>query len=221
MLRRAIPNGLAQSIPLVGSCSCSQVSTSYHPRMSVPRSLLDALLALEPLHDLPRTGWILRGVRDAESIGDHVLSTCFLALALGPRIEPKIDVERAVALALVHDVPEALFGDLPRTAAKLLPAGAKAEAEKRAAAELLGPLSDDSMRLWQEYQAGTTREARFVKVCDRLQLGVRLLAYQRSGHTGLDEFRDTVAAVDCSEFPPAAELRAALLAALGPDPRRE
>ena len=121
----------------------------------------------------------------------------------------------------MHDVPEALFGDLPRTAAKLLPAGAKAEAEKRAAAELLGPLSNDSMRLWEEYQAGATREARFVKVCDRLQLGVRLLGYVRSGQTGLDEFRDTVAAVDCSEFPPAAALRDALLAALGPDPRRE
>jgi putative hydrolase of HD superfamily len=92
--------------------------------MPADAPLLEALLALEPLHDLPRTGWILAGVRDAESIGDHVLSACFLTLALATRCEPPLDAERAVAMALVHDVPEALFGDLPRTAARLLPEGA-------------------------------------------------------------------------------------------------
>ncbi len=173
--------------------------------------LLESLLALQPLHDLPRTGWILRGIRDAESIGDHVLASCFVVLALGPRVEPRLDVERAIALALVHDVPEARMGDLPRPAARLLPAGAKAAAEDKAAAEMLAPMSDHALRLWDEYKAGGTREARFVRVCDRLQLGVRLLSYQRGGHTGLDEFRATLAELDCSEFEPAARLRDAIL----------
>ncbi|MCY2960003.1 MAG: HD domain-containing protein [Planctomycetota bacterium] len=183
--------------------------------------LLDALLALEPLHDLPRTGWVLRGIRDPESIGDHVLSTCFLVLSLGSRVEPRLDVERAVALALIHDVPEALIGDLPRTAARLLPAGAKAAAEDRAAGELLGPLSDHALRLWDEVKAGGTREARFVKCCDRLQLGLRLVAYHRAGHRGLSEFRETVAGLDCAEFPALADLRDEILAALGRASARE
>jgi len=184
-------------------------------------ALLDALLALEPLHDLPRTGWVLRGVRDPESIGDHVLSTCFLVLALGSRVEPPLDIERAVALALVHDAPEALIGDLPRTAARLLPAGAKAAAEDRAAAELLAPLSAHALGLWDEVRAGLTREARFVKSCDRLQLGLKLVAYQRAGRRGLDEFRETVASLDLSEFAPLASLRGEIQAALGRDSARE
>jgi hypothetical protein len=53
-----------------------------------------------------------------------------------------------------------------------------------------------------------------VRVCDRLQLGLRLLAYRRAGHTRLDEFRATIAALDCSEFPPAAALRDEILARL-------
>lgn len=188
----------------------------HDPRtMSAGPSLLEALLALQPLHDLPRTGWILRGVRDPESVGDHVLSTCFLVLAAGPRVAPAVDVERAVALALVHDAPEAAIGDLPRTAARLLPAGAKAAAEDRAAAELLGPLSDHARGLWDEVRAGVTREARFVKLCDRLQLGVRLVALERTGQRGLDDFRATVAGLDCAEFSVLAALRDEVLAALG------
>ena len=176
--------------------------------------ILPALLALQPLHDLPRTGWILRGIAQPESIGDHVLSTCFLILALGPRTEPAVDVERALALALVHDVPEALTGDLPRTAALLLPNGAKVAAEEKAAHQLLEPLSGFALERWREYRDMSTREARFVRVCDRLQLGLRLVAYVREGRRGLDEFRETVAALECAEFPVALQLKREILAAL-------
>jgi putative hydrolase of HD superfamily len=172
----------------------------WRPMPTTP--LLPALLALEPLHSLPRTGWILRGIQAPESVGDHVLSTAFVVLALSGRIEakldghiePTIDLGRALALALVHDVPEALTGDLPRSASKLLPAGAKVAMEGAA--------------------ARTTREARFVRVCDRLQLGLRLVAYVRAGRKGLEEFRTTVAALDCHEFSAAADLKAEILAAL-------
>ncbi len=175
--------------------------------------LLPALLALQPLHDLPRTGWILRGISEPESVGDHVLSTAFLVLALAPRVEPALDLGRALSLALLHDVPEAMTGDLPRSASRLLPAGAKPAMEDAAAKELLTPLSPTALALWREYSAGGSREARFVRVCDRLQLGLRLVAYVRAGRRGLDEFRETVSRLDTSEFPAAEALKAEILSA--------
>ena len=176
--------------------------------------LLDALLALQPLHDLPRTGWILRGIETPESIGDHVLATAFLVLALGPRVEPALDVERALSMAVLHDVPEALIGDLPKSAAALLPQGAKLAAENLAADQLITPLSGLALERWQEYCAKATREARFARICDRLQLGLRLIAYVRAGRAGLDEFRSTVSELDCTEFAAAEKLKAEILAAL-------
>ena len=183
--------------------------------MTELRATLDALLALVPLESLPRTGWIQRGVATPESIAGHVLGTGFVALALAPRVEPPLDVDRVVSLCAVHDAPEALLGDLPRSGSRLLPPGAKREAEERAAELLLGPLSGLALERHREAQALESREARFAKLCDGLQLGVRLLAYRRAGHGGLDEFVETVAGLDASEFPVAAELRDALLAELG------
>ncbi len=180
--------------------------------MSSP--LLDALLCLQSLQDLPRTGWIQRGVARPESIAGHILGTCELVLALGPRVEPPLATERALALAVVHDAPEALLGDLPRTASELLPEGAKRTAEERAARRVLGPLSKLALERWDEHAAGQSREARFVRVCDRLQLGLRLVGYRRAGSAGLGEFEATLRELDCGEFAPARELQAELLAEL-------
>lgn len=173
---------------------------------------LPALLALQPLETLRRTGWVLRGISDPETIAGHVLGTCHAILALGPRIDPPIDVERCLALALVHDAPEALLGDLPKSASELLPQGAKREAEEKAARTLLGGLSPLALELFAEYRGQRTREARFARLCDRLQMGVRMVGYRRIGVRGLDDFEATIRALDCSEFAPAAALREEILA---------
>ncbi|MEE8467727.1 MAG: HD domain-containing protein [Planctomycetota bacterium] len=183
--------------------------------MDPKATLLDRLLALLPLDRLPRTGWILRGVPDPESVAGHILGTAHLALALGPRVDPPLELERVLAMALVHDAPEALTGDLPRTAAAHLPPGAKHAMEGEIARELVQPLSTPAARAWSEYQARETREARFVALCDRLQLGVRWVGYRREGRSGLEEFRKGLAELDCEGFPPARALLDEILEAAG------
>jgi putative hydrolase of HD superfamily len=137
-----------------------------------------------------------------------------MILALAPRVSPAIGVERCLAIALVHDAPEALIGDLPKTAAELLPRGAKTAAEDAAARRILAALSPLAVERFAEFRAQATREARFARLCDRLQMGVRLIGYHRLGMRGLEAFAATIQALDCSEFPPAEALRAEILAAL-------
>lgn len=175
---------------------------------------MSALLALVPLESLPRTGWILRNVPAPEPIAGHILNTCYVVLALGPRVAPALDVDRAVVLATLHDAPEALTGDLPRMVKTLLPDGAKAQAEERAAQELLGPFPPVALERWREFHEARTREARFVRVCDRLQMGVRAVAYRRLGLRGLDDFTVALTELDCGEFAPARELQSEIVAAL-------
>ncbi len=175
---------------------------------------LGALLSLAPLAQLPRTGWLQAGVPSPESIADHSLGTCLVALALGPRVEPPLDVDRCVALAALHDAPEALLSDLPRTAAELLPVGAKRSAEARAARILLGPLSALAEERWDEYAAGSTREARFVRICDKLHMGIVLVARTRAGQRGLEDFAHSLEQLDCGEFQACRELRDEILADL-------
>jgi hypothetical protein len=95
-----------------------------------------------------------------------------------------------------------------------LPEGAKRTAEGRAAVRVLGPLSGLALERFEEHARGETREARFVRVCDRLQLGLRLVGYRRAGQAGLEDFEQTLRRLDCGEFAPARTLQAELLAEL-------
>ncbi len=158
--------------------------------------LVGLLEELQSLDRIPRLGYAQRGVPDPESVSEHSFHVVFLVWVLSADV-PDLDRFRALELALVHDLAEVRFGDLPRTAAHYLPAGAKATAELAAMADLLAPLGSDSESLLREYQERQTPEARFVSVCDKLQLLIKAGVYEKwqAGAVGeffgaLDDFED-------------------------------
>ena len=177
-------------------------------------TLLDLLLELQVLDRVPRSGYVLRGVANPESVTEHSWHVLFLVWTLGAGL-PGLDLPRAVEIALVHDLAELRVGDLPRTASHYFPPGAKKAAEAAAMADVLAPLPQRAQELYAEYQAGATAEARLVKACDKLQLMLKVAAYERWGEGGLAEFWDNPdnfpdVALD-GEFAPVAELFQALL----------
>jgi putative hydrolase of HD superfamily len=153
------------------------------------QTLLDLFLELQILDKVPRSGYVLRGVSDPESVTEHSWHVLFLVWGLGSRIEG-IDLARAVEIALVHDIAELRVGDLPRTASHYFPDGAKKSAELAAMSDVLAPLPGRALDLYREYQDGTTPEARLVKACDKLQLMLKVAVYERWGTGALSEFWD-------------------------------
>lgn len=150
-------------------------------------TLVDLLLELQILDRVPRSGYVLRGVDRPESVSEHSWHVVFLVWVLGRRIEG-LDVAHAMEIALVHDLAELRVGDLPRTASRYFPEGAKQQAEGAAMAEILAPLPESARDLHAEYQAGETAEARLVKACDKLQLMLKVTVYESWGAKGLSEF---------------------------------
>ncbi len=151
-------------------------------------SLLDLLLELQTLDRVPRSGYALRGIAEPESVSEHSFHLIVLVWTLAAET-PEVDRARALEIALVHDLAEVRTGDLPATAARYLPAGAKAAAELAAARELLAPLDQRALELFAEYQAKESPEARFVAACDKLQILLKARVYEDWGATGLGDFR--------------------------------
>ena len=168
------------------------------PTVAIYARLAERIVSLKLL---PRTGWLQRGVTAAESVAEHSFGIAALALVL-TAADDSFDRERVLAMALVHDFAEALLGDLPLSARRLIGEAVKRDAERRAMTDLcaLLPGGDRLMLLWEEYAAGATREARLVKALDRVETLVQALAYERAGNRSLDEFW-VDAAEGLDEFP--------------------
>ena len=175
------------------------MSASKQEVPPAPADLLDALVELQSLDRVPRIGYSMRGIADPESVSEHVFHVVFLVWALARR-EAGLDRAHAVDLALVHDLAEVRFGDLPRTAAHYLPPGAKAQAERSALADLMAPLGPEPSELLAEYQDRTSPEARFVSICDKLQLILKALVYRDWGAGAAGEFAEALDHFDDGGF---------------------
>lgn len=137
---------------------------------------------------LPRTGWLLRGVVDPESVAEHSFGVCVVATLLVDDLRARgmaVDGERVLRMALVHDVAEAFTGDIPMPAKSAKLDAALEEVER---ALLAGVLSAEQLALWEQAEACTTLEARVVKAADKVQMLIKALSYEEQRRGRLDEF---------------------------------
>lgn len=161
----------------------------------IPESLLDLIFHGNQLKRIPRTGWVMRGVPNAESVAGHTYGVAYIVLALFPYISQTLDEEihldRALSLAVIHDLPESITTDIPQPAWKKMPKGVKGEIEQDAMDHILKNQTADHPfhTLWEEAHTKQSAEARLVKDADRLDLYVQVLQYERQfGNRTLSEF---------------------------------
>ena len=131
--------------------------------------ILEFLRAAERIKTVTRSGWTSTG--RAESVADHTWRLCLLALVLRPGLT-EIDYARLLPMLVVHDLGEAIGGDIPapEQAAR---GGPKAEQERHDLLSLLAPLPStvqaDLLALWDEYEGARSPEARVAKALDKLE----------------------------------------------------
>jgi putative hydrolase of HD superfamily len=164
--------------------------------------MLDFFIELGNLKRLPRTGWLLRGIPLPESVADHSFRTAVITLFLADELKRRgmdINPDKAIRIALLHDIGEARLTDVPQPALRYIKKG---EVEKRAVEEMLEVLEggEDYYALWLEYEEGSTVEGRLVRFADRLEMLVQALEYESAGFSGLDEFWGAVEELKKSEF---------------------
>ena len=130
--------------------------------------VLAFLRAAEQLKNTHRSAWTSGG--EPESVAEHTWRLCLMAMLLGDGF-PEVDFARLVKICIIHDLGEAIGGDIP--AIHQVPGESKAAQERADLLQLLAPLPErlraEVTGLWDEYEAASTPEAKLAKALDKLE----------------------------------------------------
>jgi putative hydrolase of HD superfamily len=107
----------------------------------------------------------------------------------------RVDSQRALSIALVHDLAEALVGDI--APGQGIDRATKQRLEAEAMTTIAGYLmaqqpamGNHVLGLWQEYEGAATAEAIFVKDIDKLEMILQARQYERAKKVDLQDFFD-------------------------------
>lgn len=159
------------------------------------------------LKTMPRRGWIIRCVKNPESIAEHTFRAAIMAWILAGKKNNKLNLEKIIKMALIHDICEVYAGDttpydsiLPKNKKKrkdLLKTWPRfsEEEKKRLAAkkykkeeagleklikDLPLKLKKEIKNLWLDYEKGTSQEGRFFRHADRIENFLQAAEYRKS-----------------------------------------
>ena len=146
------------------------------------------------LKSLPRTGWLIHGIKNGESIADHCYRMTLLSMLLADTLVAKgmkLDTEKVMRLSLLHEIAEARIGDIPFTVLTYIPEEVKEIGERKAVTSMLekfGSIGKWYQELWEEFEQNETIEAKLVRAADKLELMIQVLEYEKLGYQSLNQF---------------------------------
>lgn len=142
------------------------------PSARLDRARLAGRLAFlreaERLKGVLRSGFTSTG--RPESTAEHSWRLALMALVFADEL-PGLDLARLLKLCVVHDLGEAIHGDIPAVAQHAHPGKAAQERDDlhTLTRELDAPLRAEIIALWDESEAAATPEAKAVKAFDKLE----------------------------------------------------
>ncbi|KAH6673922.1 HD domain-containing protein [Plectosphaerella plurivora] len=148
---------------------------------------------LERLKTTKREGWRRFGIARGESIADHMYRMSLLTFACPAALKDRIDLNRCIKMALIHDMAESLVGDITPVDGVAKPEKNRREAEtmdyitKGLLGGVEGGVAGTEMRaIWQEYEDSKTLESLFVHDLDKMELLLQMFEYEKRARATLD-----------------------------------
>ncbi|HPY97241.1 MAG TPA: HD domain-containing protein [Candidatus Cloacimonadota bacterium] len=154
------------------------------------------------LKNLYRQGWLFAGLEKdkCESVADHTFALAMLCLKYQSAFPETLETEKMLIMALIHDLPESLVGDI--IPAEMVSQGDKLELEIKSLIYLLKDYqnSESLYKIWLEFEAGSSPTGRYVKQMDKIEMLMQALIYQNDQNMQLDNFFITTKAQMKDDF---------------------
>ena len=112
-----------------------------------------------------------------ESVAEHIYGTCILAIAIDSEYDLDIDLQKVILMLVIHELEEIYIGDL--TPFDEVTLEEKRKIGKEAVEKILEQVTkkEEYLNLTKEFNLTQTKEAKFAKVCDKLECDIQCKIY--------------------------------------------
>jgi putative hydrolase of HD superfamily len=136
-----------------------------------------------------RTGWLIAGVSDPESIADHSFRAAVLAGIIAAM--EGADPARAALLSVFHDSQETRLTDIPYLAKAYVQRAPNEQVTADQTRGMPGPVADLIATTVGEYEEKTSLEARCARDADKLECLVQAIEYREQGNQNIQPWIDS------------------------------
>ncbi len=161
-------------------------------KLNISKEIIVLAKQGETLKKIGRSGWALAGVDRVrqESVGEHSFGTILMALLISKALihqGVKVNVNRVAMMAAIHDLPESVISDIPRTA---IEAGGEnlQEGKRTAEKKVIQSIAERSpsfgsrlLELWSDIEKQASIEARVVLGADVIDMLIHAVSLEAAG----------------------------------------
>ncbi|MBI4016026.1 MAG: HD domain-containing protein [Candidatus Aenigmarchaeota archaeon] len=141
------------------------------------KALIEFIETIGKLKRTPRTGWVKEKINNPESVAEHSWRTAVLSLVLA---KPYLDNNKLVKMAVVHDLEEAITGDIiamVKEADKETYNKRGIEAMEKICSIIGNKEGEELLGLFEEYEKLESEEAKFLKQVETLEMLMQAYEY--------------------------------------------
>ena len=139
------------------------------------------------LKRVKRSGWWMAGVKDPESVAEHVYRAALIAYFLA-KME-KADAGKAAMMTLLHDLPETRVNDLHKVGQRYIDSS---EAEKKVFSEQVSKLpvemAHEMAEFYNSYVKEDSKEGIVARDADLLECILTAKEYHEAGYTETEDW---------------------------------
>lgn len=147
--------------------------------------ILDFLLIAGRLKNIPRTGWVISGITDPETVASHSFRVALISMLLSDYFSD-INKEKVLRIALIHDLNESIIGDIPLSAKDNVQID-----EKKIFSEdipIPAEIKERMVNDFAEFEDRTSTEGMIVRAADKIDLLLQAYEYEKNRGVRLNSF---------------------------------
>lgn len=153
------------------------------------KQLLNMFYEVGQLKREKRAGWVLLGIPNPETVGEHISRSVFIAFALA-KLEGA-DPYKAALISAFHELPETRIGDTHKTAQRYLN---KKEAEKKVMEEQFEAMPEEIASELKElifnFGEDRTKEQVVARDADFVECAIQAKEYLEQGYSQAQNWID-------------------------------